>query len=296
MADKDSAGGADLAGALARVVGALRRVTVQVRTRGRRGDGAGSGIVWRPDGLVVTNAHVVRGERAVVELPDGERLDGRVVRMDRSRDLAALEVPARGLPTPLVGDPRTLRAGDLVIAVGSPFGVPGAASVGVVHQVEPAGAGRGPRWIRADVRLAPGNSGGPLADAAGRVMGVNAMIANGLGLAVPTTAVARFLAEGAPAADRATLGVAVRPVLAAAAGARSLGLMLAAVAEGGAAARAGLLLGDVLLAADGVPFTHPGDLAVCLEEGGDRLRLHLLRGGRRLDVDVALRPAPARAA
>jgi len=90
--------------------------------------------------------------------------------------------------------------------------------------------------------------------------------------------------------------VAVRPVLVAAAGARALGLMLAAVAEGGAAARAGLLLGDVLLAADGVPFTHPGDLAVCLEEGGDRLRLHLLRGGRRLDVDVALRPAPARAA
>jgi len=285
----------DLAGDLARVTDALRRVTVQVRTRGRRAEGAGSGIVWRPDGLIVTNAHVLRGERAIVELHDGERLEARVVRHDARRDLAALEVPARGLPTPLVGDPRTLRPGDLVIAVGNPLGVPGAAAVGVVHGVEPGGPAGGPRWIRADVRLAPGNSGGPLADAAGRVMGVNTMIANGLGLAVPATAVARFLADGA-ATPRPTLGVGLRPVLVAGDGARALGFMLAAVEDGGAAARAGLLLGDVVLAADGVAFTHPDDLAACLDDAGERLRLRVLRAGRLLELEVALQPATARAA
>jgi len=89
------------------------------------------------------------------------------------------------------GHPTDLRTGDLVVALGHPWGITGAIALGIVHAVE---ARRGaPRWIRADIRLAPGNSGGPLADARGRVVGVNTLIAGGLGVAVPTTTVSRFL-------------------------------------------------------------------------------------------------------
>ena len=274
---------------LAALTDALRRVTVQVHAgRGGRFAGVGSGVVWRPDGLIVTNAHVVRGARAAVELSDGRTYDARVAARDDRRDLAALRVAATALPTPAIGDPRALRPGDLVIAVGNPLGVVGAAAVGIVHQVEANDGDRGPRWIRADVRLAPGNSGGPLADARGRVLGVNAMIYNGLGMAVPSTAIARFLRRVDAGAPQASLGVVARPVLVAAGSRRALGLLLVVVADAGAAARAGLIVGDVLVAADGEPFVHPGDLRSAVDDAGARLRLELLRGGRAVTCEVPL--------
>jgi serine protease Do len=277
---------------LGAVTDALRRVTVQVHTGRGRGAGfagSGSGVVWRPDGLIVTNAHVARGPRATVELSDGRTFDARVAARDDRRDLAALEVSATGLPTPTIGDPRVLRPGDLVIAVGNPLGVVGAAAVGIVHHVDAGDGDRGPRWIRADVRLAPGNSGGPLADARGRVLGVNAMIYNGLGMAVPSTAIARFLRRVDAGAPAVSLGVVARPVMVALGLRPALGLMLVEVADGGAAARAGLTIGDVLLAADGEPFAHPGDLRAAMDDAGARLRVDLVRGGRRLTCEVPLR-------
>jgi serine protease Do len=277
-----------LARDLAAVTEALRRVTVQVRSRRSAGMGSGSGVVWRADGMIVTNAHVARGPRAAVELADGRTFDARVTARDERRDLAVLEVPAQGLPAAALGDPRALRSGDLVVAVGHPFGVVGAAAVGVVHHVEAGDAERGPRWVRADVRLAPGNSGGPLADARGRVLGVNTMIYHGLGLAVPTTAVERFLGRTAAGTPAPALGVVARPVLVSGDGYRALGLMLTDVADGGLGAAAGLMVGDVLLAADGQPFAHPGDLRAALDDAGARLRLDLLRGGQRTTCDVPL--------
>src|SRR4029450_8978197 len=104
--------------------------------------------------------------------------------------------------TAAIVHPTDLRTGDLVVALGHPWGITGAIALGIVHVVETR---RGaPRWIRADIRLAPGNSGGPLADARGRVVGVNTLIAGGLGVAVPTTTVTRFLAEveGRPGRSR----------------------------------------------------------------------------------------------
>jgi serine protease Do len=274
----------DLAHDLAATAGALRQITVQVRTAGT---GAGSGIVWRPDGLIVTNAHVARGPRAVVELWDGRTFEARVTARDPRRDLATLQVPAAGLPAATPGDPRALRVGDLVLAMGNPLGVTGALAVGIVHAVEGRNGadGRAPRWIRADVRLAPGNSGGPLADARGRVVGVNTLIAGGLGCAVPTTTVERFLAQTAPGA--ATPSVA-RPVVVALGRRRTLGLMLVEVAAGGVADRAGLLIGDVLLGVDGRPFTSPGDLGALIEDGAGVVRLDLVRGGERSTREVTL--------
>lgn len=184
-----------LAAALADVAAMLRRSTVEVHTGGA---GVGSGVVWHADGLIVTNAHVARAHRLTVVSWDGRALDGRLVAHDRRRDLAAIVVEAADgldtLRTATTGSPAALRPGDLVIALGNPLGVAGAIALGVVHVVEPARSGR-PRWIRADVRLAPGNSGGPLADAHGHVIGINTMIAGGLGIAVPVTTVERFLTD-----------------------------------------------------------------------------------------------------
>ena len=170
----------------------LRRSTVEVRARQA---GAGSGIVWSDTGLIVTNAHVARTEHVTIVLADGRDLDGVVTARDPRRDLATIEIDptTTGLAQATIGHPTDLRTGDVVVALGHPLGITGAIAFGVVHVVERRRGG--PRWIRADIRLAPGNSGGPLADAHGRVVGVNTLIAGGLGVAVPVTTVARFLAD-----------------------------------------------------------------------------------------------------
>jgi len=180
--------------ALAELASTLRRSVVEVRTRGA---GAGSGIIWSANGLIVTNAHVARTEHATVVLWDGRTFDGVVTAHDSRRDLAtiAIDPGSTALTTAAIGHPTDLRTGDLVVALGHPWGITGAIALGIVHVVETR---RGaPRWIRADIRLAPGNSGGPLADARGRVVGVNTLIAGGLGVAVPTTTVSRFLDDEA---------------------------------------------------------------------------------------------------
>jgi serine protease Do len=114
-----------------------------------------------------------------------------VIRLERERDLALLETGALGSARPAeIGDSDSLRAGQLVVALGNPLGMPGAVAAGVIHA-----AARGGRWIQADLRLAPGNSGGMLADAAGRVVGITTMIADGLALAVPSNEVATFVRQ-----------------------------------------------------------------------------------------------------
>ena len=179
-----------LGGELEALASTLRHSVVEVHTRGT---GAGSGIIWSADGLIVTNAHVARTDHATIVLWDGRELDGIVTAHDPRRDLATIAVDPASvtLAAATIGHATDLRTGDVVVALGHPWGITGAIALGIVHAVE---ARRGaPRWIRADIRLAPGNSGGPLADARGRVVGVNTLIAGGLGVAVPTTTVSRFL-------------------------------------------------------------------------------------------------------
>lgn len=178
-----------LDGALGEIADRLRRVTVHVRTGLRS---AGAGVVWLRRGLVVTNAHVATGTAAEIVLPDGRALEARLVARDPRRDLAAFALAPGDHPAAIRADARGLRPGELVVAVGHPFGVAYAAALGVVHRAPDGGRGPG-AWLQADIRLAPGNSGGPLADAAGRVVGINAMIVGGLGFAVPTHAVERFV-------------------------------------------------------------------------------------------------------
>ncbi|HKE89498.1 MAG TPA: trypsin-like peptidase domain-containing protein [Gemmatimonadales bacterium] len=153
--------------------------------------GGGAGIAWGASGLIVTNAHVATHRDVTVVAADGRRARGAVVARDARRDLAVVRASGLELPGAPTGDPARLRPGALVFAVGHPFGVHDAISAGVLQAVGrlPRGFpinGRGAYpWVQADVRLAPGNSGGPLADAAGLVIGVAAMIVGGLALAVP---------------------------------------------------------------------------------------------------------------
>ena len=173
---------------LAALAVALREVTVELADTGAA---IGSGVVWAP-GWVVTNAHVVSRPRVSVRRADGARADGRVVARDRQADLALLHVPALELVAATIGAADELRVGSLLLAVGHPFGVRGALTTGIVHAM--GSFGRSTRsWILGDLRLAPGNSGGPLADARGRVVGINAMIVGGLALAIPVGEVTRFV-------------------------------------------------------------------------------------------------------
>jgi serine protease Do len=169
----------------------LRRVTV--RLTGRGWNGAGSGVVWRHDGLIVTNAHVARGPTMTVSLHDGRELTGRVAWRSRSMDLAALHVDARDLLAAGTADAGSLRTGALVFAMGAPLGMTDALATGVVHGAPTLDRAGRPLLVRADIRLLPGNSGGPLVDAAGRVIGINSMVVNGLGVAVATEAVEGWL-------------------------------------------------------------------------------------------------------
>ncbi len=179
---------------LAAVVARLRAITVEVRTTERAG---GAGVIWRANGLVVTSAHVVasahRARGPEVMLADRRRLPATFVEWDRELDLALLRIEGRDLSAAMLGDSNCLRPGELVLAVGHPFGLAGALVTGVVHAASARGRRTGPEWIQADLRLAPGHSGGPMADASGRVIGVNAMIAGGLALAVPRHVVQAFV-------------------------------------------------------------------------------------------------------
>ena len=255
---------------LGEVAERLRRATVQVRA-GRRERGGGSGVVWDAAGLILTNAHVARAPELEVELWDGRVSRARVTSRDTRRDLAALRIDAGSLEAVAAGDSSALRPGELVIAVGNPFGFAGALSSGTVHSLEGG-------WIRASVQLAPGNSGGPLANARGEVIGINTAILNGLGLAVPSNTAVDFLRRG----PRPALGVTMRPV--------QLGLLILEVEPGGAGARANLRKGDVLL-------TRFDDLHTALDSGREVLRLHFLRGdGRQVREAVVRLGVPVEAA
>jgi serine protease Do len=163
----------------------LRSITVRIIGRGHS---LGSGVVWNSSGLIVTNAHVAIGRTHSVELSDGQCVQARTVARDPRVDLAALTVNLPGPPAAVVRSARGVRPGELVIAIGNPWDGDGAVSTGIVHRAAAGGA-----FLFASIRLAPGNSGGPLADSNGFVIGINSAIVGGLGCAVTSDTVQEFL-------------------------------------------------------------------------------------------------------
>jgi len=253
----------------------LRRSTVLVHAGAR---GNGSGVIWSADGKIVTNAHVARASQMRIQLWDGREFDAALVSRDTRRDLAELRISAANLPAVAAADSSQIRPGELAIAIGNPLGFVGALTTGVVHAVGPLRRWGSEPWVQADVRLAPGNSGGPLADARGRVIGINTMVAGRLALAVPSNAVTNFIASDP---IDAWLGVTVAPVQVPRPGTRSkvFGLVLLEVEPDGPAANASLLPGDILLGTDEKSFASLGDLSKSLQGSGPRvLRLAFLRG------------------
>lgn len=186
----------------ATVVEGVRRSLVAVHN-GK--GGVGSGIVWDPNGLIITNAHVIGQGLLKVTSQDGSVLPARTLGYDPDYDLAALAVEATTLPAVEVGDSMQLRPGHWVFALGHPWGVAGAVTAGVVAAVRPEtltmpSAGR--EWITVSLRLRPGNSGGPLVDVDGRLVGVNTMtVGPDLGLALPVHVVKDFLAGAVTLSD-----------------------------------------------------------------------------------------------
>ena len=251
----------------------LRRSTVLIHAGGR---GNGSGVIWSSEGMIVTNAHVVHGPNVCVQLWDGREFEAAVTARDPRRDLAALRINANSLPAACPADSSQLRPGELAIAIGNPLGFVGALTTGVIHAIGPLRALGSQAWVQASVRLAPGNSGGLLADARGYVIGVNTMVAGRLALAIPSNAVRDFFAAGSRSA---WLGVAVHPVRLPRANGHKFGLVLLEVEPGSPAAQASLMAGDILLGTEEKPFQSIDDLGNAMDGQGLRLlRLEFLRG------------------
>jgi serine protease Do len=281
---------------LGEVVERLRRVTVVVQPGGRRGNG--SGVLWGGDGVVVTNAHVARARTADVTLWDGREFCAEVMHRDPRRDLAALRIVAKELPSLEARDTSLVRPGEMAIAVGNPLGFVGALTTGVIHAVGPLpGLGK-LKWVQSDVRLAPGNSGGPLADVQGRILGINTMVAGRLALAIPSNDITRFLMGDA---ESNWLGATLTPVRLPRNSGRGIGLVLLEIEPGSPAAQASLLPGDILLGTEAAAFRSVEDLAAALDGSGSRvLLLEFLRGDysrvRKVSVQLAGRGKGAIAA
>ena len=181
---------------IADVTERVRGSLVQVRNGGR---GNGAGTIWHPQGLILTNAHVVERGPLQVKLTDGRTLPARLLARDASIDVAALAVNATGLPTIELGDSSRLKPGRLVLALGHPWGIVGAVAAGVVIGVGPdwpelSGSKR--EWIVVSLNLRPGNSGGPLIDDYGRLIGINTVMTGPeVGMAVPVHVIKRFLKQ-----------------------------------------------------------------------------------------------------
>ncbi|HEX5848099.1 MAG TPA: trypsin-like peptidase domain-containing protein, partial [Rubrobacter sp.] len=215
-----------------------------------------------------------------------------VVKSSGSLDLALLRLSggATELPAASPGDSDALRVGELVYAIGHPWGSVGAVSAGIVGGVgELRGRGRASsvRYVRSDVTLAPGNSGGPLLNARGEVVAINAMVFGRTALSIPTNAAGTWAASRRrPRLGIRVLPVEVPPSLRGEAG--LTGLVIAAVEDGGAADRAGLLVGDVLLSIEGEPLDGAETLLEALARAGDAVESRILRGGRIEVMNVSL--------
>jgi len=253
----------------------LRRATVYIRS-GRHGQG--SGFIVRPEGVIVTNAHVAASSPIRVGLWDGTQAQANLVTRDPGRDIAILQLLKSGLPSATLADSDQVRVGELVIAIGNPLGFMGALTTGIVYSIGRVG-GLGPmKWIQSDVRLAPGNSGGPLANARGHVLGVNTMVAAGIGLAIPSNTISRHLK-----AQRWTppLGIVARPFEMRRIGREKLGLLILEVVKDGAAAMASLVPGDILIGMEDRGWDAIDDFERALDDAGNRvIRLQFLRGDR----------------
>jgi Do/DeqQ family serine protease len=272
----------------------------------------GSGVIVDPSGLIVTNVHVIEGADEVkVALSDKREFEASIVLKDKRSDLAVLRIKdGKALfPHLQFANSDALQVGDVVLAIGNPFGVGQTVTHGIVSAV--ARTDLGTRnyqfFIQTDAAINPGNSGGALVDLAGKLVGINNMIvtrsggSQGIGFAIPSNMVRLVVASaraGAHAVKRPWLGAKLQAVTADIADSmglkRPIGALIASVYRNGPAAQAGLKAGDVIVAVDGEEVDDPNafDYRFATHPLGGAAKLGLLRNGQKMTVTVALRTAP----
>ncbi len=282
-------------------------VSIGVRQKGsdgRPGEGAASGVIFAPDGYILTNNHVVENASGVeVGLTDGDTFRADVVGTDPATDLAIVRAATNGLPIAELGDSDTLRVGQLVIAIGNPFGFQSTVSTGVISALGRAMRSQTGRLIESiiqtDVPLNPGNSGGPLVDSRGRVIGVNTAIirpAQGISLAIPVKTanwvISEILTHGKVRRAYLGLGAQMRPIRPAAQRQFQLAapsvLEVVTLEKGGPAAQAGLREGDILLSLEGKSVGSVDDVHRLLADvpAGSHIKLSILRENERMEIEV----------
>lgn len=273
----------------------------------------GSGVIWAADGVIVTNNHVIDGaDEIAVVIGDKTPLVARVLGTDAETDLGVLRVQANGLPSIVRGRSRQLEVGDVVLAIGNPFGVGQTVTQGIVSATRRnhLGINTFEDFLQTDAAINPGNSGGALVDTNGALVGINTAIYTrsegsvGIGFAIPVELVEGVVTQllqtgqikrGYLGARSVDLSPDVAERLRVQAGA---GVVIVAVETGGPAARAGLKPGDVIRQAADQPVTNGTDLVtrIAAMRPSDNLSLKVERGGQTLGIDVRLgqRPAPTR--
>ena len=267
----------------------------------------GSGVIVDESGVILTNAHVIEGaDEITVSLKDRREYIARVLLVDERTDLAVLKVDASGLPTLSFRDSDTMEVGDLVLAIGNPFGVGQTVTSGIVS-AQARSTDEGRVFIQTDAAINPGNSGGALVDMSGRLIGINTMIlspsggSNGIGFAIPAD-LAQQAVESASAGSvtiaRPWIGVDGQPVTQEIAESLGLaipnGVILSSLHPRSTLAEAGLSAGDVLLTVEGFPVSDLTALDYRFGTGriGEMLPVTYMRGGTTLSADVQLITAP----
>lgn len=288
------------------------RVPRRSRAKGHEGGGGGSGFVFTPDGLVLTNAHVVaRADEISAALPDGRTCAASLIGADDDTDLAVLKISATDLHAVTLADSRRLRVGQIVIAIGNPFGFQHTVTAGVVSATGRSLRSRTGRLmsglVQTDAALNPGNSGGPLVNTRGEVVGINTAVivpAQGISFAVSAetarTVVPQLLREGH--VRRAYLGIAgqdvplPRVLVRHHALAAGTGVLVTEVMENGPASRAGIRDGDLIVAFDGHAIERTDDLHRLLvgDLTGALVPLQILRGTELLTIPIRPGEMPAR--
>jgi len=264
----------------------------------------GSGFIVSPDGVILTNAHVVKDAKEVtVKLTDRREFQAKVLGADPKTDVAVLKIAAKNLPTVPLGNPKDLKVGEWVLAIGSPFGFENSVTAGVV-----SAKGRSlpddsfTPFIQTDVAINPGNSGGPLFNARGEVVGINSQIYSrsggyqGVSFAIPIDLATRvkdqIVATGH--ASHAKLGVVIQEVNQAFADSFKLnkpeGALVSNVEKGGAADKAGLRTGDVILKVNGEPIVSSGDLPALIGQlsPGQKVSIDIWRQGKAESLTASL--------